>query len=575
MLDNQEGTSVKTGYQFMIDTLSDWGITHYAGVTGGGVIHFLKYLQAYKLLESSCPNFMTLGEYSAGFVPLGHFLANGQISAAVATTGAATKLIGCGLSDAKYHDIPAVFIVAQSDSSVSGLAPLQDTSALGSNMIEQLRCELPDGIFVLDNPNTLADQLNEAHHQLNNSKPVVFVLVHKALNTQISLTSIKTNIVDNYPNDVTAKFITEFCQAVKGKKVVILVGEEMSRSPNAKRITSQLSTSLKAATIWSINGANAVERQNTYGYGYISFGGNDKATEIYQGINHDCVLLVLGACPDEYTVNLRPFNAYHTFYLSQIPDAYGQINHSYRHATCGYYSHYLGSLNTLLCVLISAANESDLGIISGMPAPNNLNNRRLAKHQNGFVDMVSLYQKLDQIWAKESIAFDDVCLAYKDRQYVLQRPNNHISFYSLYRGSSMGGAFGLAVGARLAEPEKPIYFFTGDGCFRLFSGSLGEARDLGLVMFLLNNASLGIVSQGLPNIIPNLPNENNHTNIVPLDYCAIAKASGWDAVKLAPDLDNLEKLLTRPFCIGTTSLLIEIPVDANQVLGENPRINNL
>lgn len=139
----------------------------------------------------------------------------------------------------------------------------------------------------------------------------------------------------------------------------------------------------------------------------------------------------------------------------------------------------------------------------------------------------------------------------------------------------MGGAFGLAVGARLAEPEKSIYFFTGDGCFRLFSGSLGEARDLGLVMFLLNNASLAIVSQGLPNIIPNLPNENAHTNIVPLDYCAIAEASGWEAVGLAPNLDNLEKLLARPSGIGTPSLLIEISVDANQILGENPRINNL
>lgn len=575
MMASRESVSVKTGYQFMIDTLSEWGITHYAGVTGGGVIHFLQHLQTYKLIESSYPNFMTLGEYSAGFVPLGHFLASGRISAAVATTGAATKLLGCGLSDAKFHDIPAVFIVAQSDFSTYGLAPLQDTSVFGSNMIEQLRCELPNGVFVLDNPARLADQLNEAHRQLNGSKPVVLVLVHKALNSPILFTTINTPNADNSPNDITAKFIAEFCQAVKGKKLVILVGEEMSRSPNAKKITSQLSSSLKAATIWSINGANAVERQNAYGYGYISFGGNDKATEIYQRINHDCVLLVLGACPDEYTVNLRPFNAYHTFYLSQIPDAYGQINHSYRHATCGYYSHYHGSFNALLGALISTANKFDLGIICEIPAPNNLNNRCLAKPQNGFADMASLYQKLDQIWVNESIAFDDVCLAYKDRQYVLQRPNNHISFYSLYRGSSMGGAFGLAVGARLAEPEKPIYFFTGDGCFRLFSGSLGEARDLGLVMFLLNNASLAIVSQGLPNIIPNLPNENGHTNIVPLDYCAIAEASGWEAVKLTPALDNLEELLARPFGIGTPSLLIEIPVDANQILGENPRINNL
>lgn len=46
----------------MIDILSEWGIIHNAGVTGGGVIHFLKSFQDYELIESSCPNFMTLGE---------------------------------------------------------------------------------------------------------------------------------------------------------------------------------------------------------------------------------------------------------------------------------------------------------------------------------------------------------------------------------------------------------------------------------------------------------------------------------------------------------------------------------
>lgn len=35
----------KTGYEFLIDTLSTWHVRHYAGVTGGGVIHLLKHLE--------------------------------------------------------------------------------------------------------------------------------------------------------------------------------------------------------------------------------------------------------------------------------------------------------------------------------------------------------------------------------------------------------------------------------------------------------------------------------------------------------------------------------------------------
>lgn len=98
-------------YQFLIDTLKSWGITLYTGVTGGGVIHYLKYLDTLHDTSSGKPEFFTFGEYNAGFVPLGYYLASGKIAAAVATTGAATKLLACGLSDAKLHDIPAVYIV--------------------------------------------------------------------------------------------------------------------------------------------------------------------------------------------------------------------------------------------------------------------------------------------------------------------------------------------------------------------------------------------------------------------------------------------------------------------------------
>ncbi|UFK39063.1 thiamine pyrophosphate-dependent enzyme [Pectobacterium parvum] len=102
-------------------------------------------------------------------------------------------------------------------------------------------------------------------------------------------------------------------------------------------------------------------------------------------------------------------------------------------------------------------------------APHNLNDQTFSSPRLGYVNMATLYQRLDSWWPADSIGFDDVCLAYKDRQYVTQRPHPHIRFYSLYRGSAMGGAFGAAIGAKLARPEHAVFLFTGDCCFRLFS----------------------------------------------------------------------------------------------------------
>src|SRR3989454_5579588 len=71
---------------------------------------------------------LTMGEYVAGFVPLGHWLASGRIAGCVTTTGAATKLGGSGMTDAKLHNIPAVYLIALNSTMSIGNAPLQDRS---------------------------------------------------------------------------------------------------------------------------------------------------------------------------------------------------------------------------------------------------------------------------------------------------------------------------------------------------------------------------------------------------------------------------------------------------------------
>ncbi len=97
------------GFKTLIDYLSLLGIDSYVGVTGGGVVHYLKYLTPYQPAQQAASLF-TISEYPAGFIPLGHYLATGKVSAGIATTGAATKLLSCGLNDAKLHDIPSVYI---------------------------------------------------------------------------------------------------------------------------------------------------------------------------------------------------------------------------------------------------------------------------------------------------------------------------------------------------------------------------------------------------------------------------------------------------------------------------------
>jgi acetolactate synthase-1/2/3 large subunit len=166
-------------------------------------------------------------------------------------------------------------------------------------------------------------------------------------------------------------------------------------------------------------------------------------------------------------------------------------------------------------------------------------------------------------------------MAYKDRQYITQRPNPDCPFFSLYRGSAMGSSLGLGVGARLGAPDKTVFIFSGDGCFRLFSGYLAETRNLRLNLFVLNNRMYGIVRNGLTKILKHDPVERYHDSLEGLNYEAIATGFGWDYAQVRPDLANLDDIMTRCYQPDTPSLLIELPLDPEQDLGPNPRLENL
>src|SRR5713226_5968286 len=164
-----------SGNFWLIETLRRWGITTYAGVNGGGLIHVTKHLEPFSdpsEATDGAPRMLTMGEYVAGFVPVGYYLASGRVAGCITTTGAATKLGSSGITDAKLHNIPAVYLIALNSTLSIGRSPLQDVSEHGMNIVPQLRAELGDACIVLDDIEKMGEQLELAESILAQSKPV-------------------------------------------------------------------------------------------------------------------------------------------------------------------------------------------------------------------------------------------------------------------------------------------------------------------------------------------------------------------------------------------------------------------
>jgi acetolactate synthase-1/2/3 large subunit len=511
----------------------------------------------------------------AGFVPLGYYLASGRIAGCLTTTGAATKLGSSGLTDAKLHNIPAVYIIALNSTLSIGMSPLQDVSAHGMNIVPQLEAELGDGCIVIDDITQLEERLGHAQRVLLESRPVA-IAFHPDILSQVA--DIEVPVVQRPRHferrDVEA-FLEAFPAQAAQRRVILYVGAEAARYPGMAALTTELSAALQAPTVWSVNGANAVARDNPYGFGYISFGGNDEAMKLWRSLHRDDIVIALGFDSGEYSLNLAKIPAGCVWHFTDWKEPYGHLNGEFRHRAAEDYRVVRGDLDLVVRAILPRLQPRQKPRPE-IPLPRTLNTRVLSREvRAGCVDFIGFYEALDKSWRPHSIGFDDVCTAYKDRQYVTQRPHPHIPFHTVHDGSAMGGAFGLGVGAKIGDPSLHTFVFSGDGCWRLFGGSLAEAASLDLRLFIINNGTYAIVDKGLEVVIPEVDKRRYHGKLAGVDFVGAARAHGWEGFRLRPDLSNLAEIMEACYTPTGQSILVDVPVDPDQVIGLNPRLLNL
>src|SRR3989337_1543955 len=160
------------------------------------------------------------------------------------------------------------------------------------------------------------------------------------------------------------------------RRVIIYVGEEAAFCPNIEQLSTELSELLHAPTIWSINGANAVSPKNPYSYGYVLFGGNDKAMQLWRSMTPEDIVITLGFWPGEHSINLESFPAKCTWHFGAYMYGYGQVNGDFRHRCKGDYRQVRGDIGLALEAILPRLKA--MGIEKDRPKverPENLNSR--------------------------------------------------------------------------------------------------------------------------------------------------------------------------------------------------------
>jgi acetolactate synthase-1/2/3 large subunit len=146
--------------------------------------------------------------------------------------------------------------------------------------------------------------------------------------------------------------------------------------------------------------------------------------------------------------------------------------------------------------------------------------------------------------------------------YPLSRPRSWLSSGGL---GTMGYGLGAAVGAKVANPGRPVVLFTGDGSFRMNCGELGTAVNYGVAVLVvvLNNKVLGMVRQWQALFYGERYAETNLDR--PPDFVKLADAyglAGYRATDEASFAAALEKALAVVAKGGPA--LIEAVIDSDE-----------
>jgi len=187
--------------------------------------------------------------------------------------------------------------------------------------------------------------------------------------------------------------------------------------------------------------------------------------------------------------------------------------------------------------------------------------RENLKIHPGEMGAAKILRKLRELLPKESIVTTEVGQHQMWASLFFDAIHPGTFFSSTGLGT-MGWGFPAAIGAKTARPDVPVVDIAGDGSFNMTENSLATAvlEDLPVIVFLINNYSLGMVAQWQRTFY------DRRMVGVDLkkcpDYVKLAESYGAQGLR-AQSMDELDKAI-KTALKSDVATVIDIPIDPEE-----------
>jgi acetolactate synthase-1/2/3 large subunit len=465
-----------SGAEIIIKSLEKHGIETVTGIPGGAALPLYNALYA-----SPIKHVLARHEQGAGFIAQGMARSTGKAAVCIATSGpGATNLI-TAIADAKLDSIPVIAITAQVALPLIGTDAFQEVDMYG------LTLSITKHSFLVKNTEDLPEIMREAFRIAQSGRPGPVVI--------------------DIPKDIQARII------------------EIDELPEPAEISNRSEPPMRICRAIAEK-INAAKRPVIYaGGGIIASGAFSELKELSEknSIPAAVTLMGLGSYPHDsglYLGMVGMHGNHSTNIIFDDSDLIICIGSRFGDRTTGTAAHFgkkadiihididPSEINKIKKTSISLASDAKSALEAILPMIEE-NNRE--EWINTCIEKRSRYDKKHHgipahpesvIKAVSAAAADDAIITTDVGQHQMWVARNYPfstgrSFLTSGGLGTMGFGLPAAIGAAIANPERQVICFSGDGSILMNIQELATLADLQLnvKIILFNNGQLGLVRQ--------------------------------------------------------------------------------
>ena len=514
--------SPKTGSDLVLETLRDLGVDTIFGYPGGAVLPFYDAIYGFKGIRH------ILGRHEQGCLheAEGYAKSTGKLGVAVVTSGPGATNAITGIADAMSDSVPLLVFTGQVARAGIGKDAFQEADIVGITMpITKYNYQVRE---TADIPRIITEAVHIA--TTGRPGPVVIDLPKdvSALETdfiyspEVNLPSYQPTLE---PNDMQIKKILK--QLSKAKKPVLLAGGGISYAEAATEL-NEFAERYQIPVVTSLLGQGTIATSHPLFLGmggmHGSFAANIAMTEA------DFMINIGSRFDDRLTGNPKTFakNA-KVAHIDIDPAEIGKIISADIPV--------VGDAKKALQMLLAEPtvhNNTEKWIEKVTKDKNRV---RSYDKKERVVQPQAVIERIGELTNGDAIVVTDVGQhqMWTAQYYPYQNERQLVTSGGL---GTMGFGIPAAIGAKIANPDKEVVLFVGDGGFQMTNQELAilNIYKVPIKVVMLNNHSLGMVRQWQESFYEGRTSESVF-DILP-DFQLMAQAYGIKNYKF----DNPETL---------------------------------